>query len=425
MEILLLSSYFQSAHATANGLCARSVRDALCKLGHHVTVICYASHQEGAGEPDVIEVGEKKELRYYGSNIGVRIKSYTDSIRSLFRPYSDRKLKDAYKTAAVEVMHNKKIDMIVAFYFPLETLIAASELKAEYPDIKTVTYELDSMGDGISKNSALEGMKTKVFEHYVDRLYSHIDQIIVMRAHEAFWRQTHERHLRKVQIADIPMILMDTGPKGEIVCERDYFECIYAGLLDTNYRNPQYFLMLLSEINRDAIFLKAHFYSKGDCEETLKEVEEKTGYLKTHGYVSKEILDCASERTSCFISLGNANSKSVPSKIFSYISKVKPIIHLSTQENDVCIDYFSRYPLALVLREGDGLEENAEKIRRFLANCAERTVEVKGITETFRENTPSFSANLIVSAAISQTDSSYGTTRKTTLKQKNRTARRY
>lgn len=395
MNIILLSSYFQSVHATANGLCASSIRDELCKRGHQVTVICYKAPQDNFKEKDIIEIEEKKELIFDGSDIRQRMKAYAHTIKALFEPYSDRKLVDSYKNSVIEVMRNKKVDMIVAFYFPLETAIAVTELKEEYPDTKTVIYELDSVGDGISGESVLEKMKTNAFEQYLDKLYCRLDKIVVMRAHKAFWVNKHSRYLDKMLIADIPMVRVNEKAQNNFTSEEDSFDCIYAGLLDTNYRDPKYFLELLSEINKNEVLLKAHFYSKGNCEETLKKIAKKTNYLETHGYVAKDILDKASEKTSCFISIGNANSNSVPSKIFSYISGGKPIVHISSQKRDVCVDYLNRYPMALVLYQRDSLLENVEKVKCFLNNCRKKTVDIQGVEEIFVENTPEFSAKII------------------------------
>ncbi len=397
MEILLFSSYFQKMHATANGLCAASVYDGLRKQGHNITVVCYRSGEDVEKADNIIEVEEKKEFGNTGAGVVGKWKAYGNTFKALFRPYIDKKLVQGYKNAAKKVIREKKVDMIVAFYFPLETAIAAAELKAEYPDVKTVIYELDSVGDGVLGQAFLEKRKAAAAERYLDKRYRCFDAVVVMRAHAAFWKRTHFLHLDKMRIADIPMIQSNMETKSITIPQQNPFSCIYAGLLDKQFRNPAYFLKLLSQINQKETVFTAHFYTKGDCEQLLKAEEEKTSYVKTHGYVTQKVLEDACANAACLISIGNASSHSVPSKIFSYISSGKPIIHITAQKQDVCIDYLNKYPLALVLNEDDALGENAEKIMGFLHDCKERTVKLQSIKETFVENTPEFSAKMIES----------------------------
>ena len=219
-----------------------------------------------------------------------------------------------------------------------------------------------------------------------------------MRAHESFWKKAHGKYAEKMLIADIPMIKTDINERESSYESFDGDSCIYAGLLDRSFRNPTHLLKIFSEINKDGNSLHAHFYSKGNCEDILKAAEEQCDYLHTHGYVAKSVLDKASEKAVAFISIGNATSSSVPSKIFSYISNGKPIIHISSQEGDVCARYLQKYPLALILSDTSSVSNSANQIKEFLKNCRGKTVDARTIQELFFENTPEFSANLFEDA---------------------------
>ena len=396
MEIIVLSSYFQSAHATANGLCARAVCQALRQQGHGVRVICYASPGDAVKEEGIVEIPEKRDAFLQGSGMQLRLRAYARTAREICSPWYDGTLVKHYVSALSRLLQQKKADMIIAMYFPLETVLAAAAVKAAHPQIKTVVYELDSAGDGISNGKALDHLKERAFERRMEGLYARFDGAVVMKSHEAYWRKTHGRHVKKMRVADIPMITPAEHGEEERKAEKQpCFTCLYAGLLDAKHRNPGCFLQLLAGINGEGQLLKAHFYSKGDCEETLKAIEKQHAYLETHGYVAKDVLDAAGRAATCFLSLGNGSSNSVPSKLFFYISTGKPILHMAPRKEDVCVEYLKRYPMALVLYEGDPLQENILRLRQFLLSRGGQAMDGAAIRQLYAENTPEFSAALI------------------------------
>ena len=107
------------------------------------------------------------------------------------------------------------------------------------------------------------------------------------------------------------------------------------------------------------------------------------------------ILEEAIAKADVLVSVGNRVSRSVPSKLITYISYGKPVVHFSSQKGDVCVQYLEKYPLGLVLREWDNAETNANKLYEFVEKNRGKMVDFSEISNPFLMNTPSYSADLI------------------------------
>ena len=111
-------------------------------------------------------------------------------------------------------------------------------------------------------------------------------------------------------------------------------------------------------------------------------------------------MDKAIARADILVSIGNSISRSVPSKLITYLSYGKPVIHFSSQKDDVCVQYLDQYPLGLVLNEWESVEENACKLCGFIQKVQTMTVEFSEIANTLWMNTPLYSAELIEDAIV-------------------------
>ena len=100
--------------------------------------------------------------------------------------------------------------------------------------------------------------------------------------------------------------------------------------------------------------------------------------------------------TDILVSIGNAVSNSLPSKVIDYIAYGKPIIHFSSQKNDVCKNYFDKYPLALVIDESAPVNHACDLIKEFIAENKGKKVSYDTISKIFYRNEPQYSANMIM-----------------------------
>ena len=109
----------------------------------------------------------------------------------------------------------------------------------------------------------------------------------------------------------------------------------------------------------------------------------------------QEELQKIIEHTHFLISIGNSTSRSVPSKLISYIASGKPIIHFSSQENDVCWEYLDNYPLGLVVKQSLSYDQACEIVYRFVKQNCGKNVDFDSVREKFYLHDPAYSAKLI------------------------------
>ena len=385
--VLLTRAYL--GEATANGICARNIVNELRARKHDVEIICCEDDKcnktaeagvhivEGTGE--CLSAGLTHKLSTALQILSGRVAN------------TDKKLVSNYFDALNEINNEKTVDGIIAIYFPRESVEAMRLFKERHNCVKTIIYELDSMGDGVS-SAPFKSIYKRNWMNWMFKVYERIDNIIIMQSHEVYWKNTYgARFSPKMKIADIP-----------VLTEKRYAEnndikitMIYAGLIKKKYRSASFLLNVLAEL-KDRVNYEFSFYSRGDSEVELAEAATHNKKILNKGYVSQEILDEAILNSDILVSIGNSVSRSVPSKIITYISYGKPIIHFASQKDDVCNEYLENYELALVVDQNRTVEEACESILGFLKKIQGVTVRFAEIKDRFYQCTPEYSAELII-----------------------------
>lgn len=90
--------------------------------------------------------------------------------------------------------------------------------------------------------------------------------------------------------------------------------------------------------------------------------------------------------------MGNKESDFLPSKILYYIGTRKKIIHFAPDAEDVAIPYLNKYKNALIIYEGENIENVCDKIISFLFDTSTNNITDEELTELFFQNTPVYSA---------------------------------
>jgi glycosyltransferase involved in cell wall biosynthesis len=388
-NILIISSYYLGS-ASANGMCAKNLAKKLYAQGNEVNILCY-------GESDDIDSAVYTvPFPLFNQSKSFLGKAFT-ILKSFITPKIDGMLVKNYTDKALKICAEKNIDTVVAMFFPFESVSVLKTIKKRFPNIKTVIYELDSVGDGVATYSKYQALADRAIKRWCDKYYSCADKIIIMQTHEEYWNSTfRKKHGDKLVLADIPVLVEHPLPETKKK-EDASLSFLYGGLIQEAYRSPNYLLKFFEEyakINKSEL----HFFSKGDCEEKISEAAKRVGCIFQHGYVSEAELDVAIADADILLSIGNRVSRSVPSKLITYFACGKPVVHFSSQKEDVCMQYIEKYELGLVLCEWDTVEENIRKFQDFLDKALGRSVNIEMVEKVFNKNTPSYSASLITEA---------------------------
>lgn len=230
------------------------------------------------------------------------------------------------------------------------------------------------------------------------RLLTALDGVFVTPAMAALYEDDGplKAFRSKMRVLDFPSLAPPPGPDQPRQPGR--LRCVFVGSLYPQLRTPHYALSLFAALDDpevELIFVGGGWESYPD--DPAASCRKRLGdRLQILGPVPKQEADQWLERADLLLSLGNGVSNQVPSKIFEYFAAGKPILHLAKLENDPCLSYFDRWPLAFSLLEKEGTGQAVcEKLKNFLHQKGLCRLSYKQAEAVFSENTPSHAADCL------------------------------
>lgn len=184
-----------------------------------------------------------------------------------------------------------------------------------------------------------------------------------------------------------------TPTERDIVMDRSKINLLFCGTMHANIRSPKYFLDIVSRLDERFCVYFVGFGCPQLRERFPFETKAQVVTLPNQTY---QIALNAMHNADILINIDNSVPVHMPSKTLEYINSGKPIVNFHKLEDCTTLYYTKRYPLCLDLPEYDpDIETAADK---FLAFCLEnhgKTIDTTGITETFRDCTPEYIADVI------------------------------
>ena len=390
-NIVVLSNKYLDI-PSANGICAKNLVCALRKRGHNVFVVCYEKEtlKDEEYQEYIYTIKEPNEDAHH-TILNKAFRTVSVMIGST-KPIINEELTNYYYRCLCDICNQVTIDAIIAMYFPFESVEAMRRFISEHSGIKSFVYELDSVGDGVSKKQFLYNIYNSAYEKWLNKVYSEISYTLVMQSHIDYWRGHYGTDFQnKMVLTDYPVLL---NRQHTIRSRNNRIKFIYSGIIDKRYRSPSYLLRVLEQL-KEKIDFEFHFYSKGDCEDEIADVANRIRGIHQNGYVAPNELNVALSDSDYLVSIGNSMSRAVPSKLITYLGYGKPIIHFASQEDDICLEYLRKYPLALFINQNDNLSESTSKIMKFINETTGKSVDFKEISRNYENNTPDYSAEII------------------------------
>ena len=382
---------------SANGICLKGIIDILKEQGDEVIVLTSNLHNypfyEEIDNTKIYRIKDKFIYtdKFNSKNVFFKkIFKLIDKISSLFKllVYYNVSLtrKRRYTLKADELMKEYKFDMVISVVRPAETLYVLKFLKKNYPEIKTVSYNLDILNDiNISKFiNPLYQVKTIRFYR---RISLYIDAIINLNYSKEYFLSSFYKNLHnKMYFVDIPTF-HQIKSEYEIKDWKDNtINIVFTGMLSETIRNPETILKCFFYL-RDIDFV-LHFYSRG-CEDILNEVKKQLGNkIELHGFVPTEVSYAAIKKADYLLNISNKTNYQVPSKIFEYFASGKPLINYIYSDNDPAMKYYNQYDNRIDICSGNNIEQESKKLRMFLFNKRKKSMTYKELEEIYYENTP-------------------------------------
>lgn len=394
--------------ASANGICVSKVAQLLLKEGYSVDCLCMWNCQAPEKEDiDGVKVyringtlsnriswrllyGKPSQLLVAVYKIVVTLSRIKAALLYPIYPMTTPlfALKTLFK---VDQLYKKeRYDIVVPVFQPFSYLWVGTMLKKRYPQLKLVLYYLDILSGGVPpKGFSAEWLMKKAYR-WEKSFFERADLIIIMKSYQKHYTgELFKKYQDKIYYGDFPLVV--ENDKARYVKRNIQKKCnfILAGLIQKNMRNPEYLFALLSRL-KGYVSFKFDFCGRHDCDELVHSLSKELGEsFCFHGQVDADVANMMIDNADVLISIGNSLDAAVPSKIFTYMSTGKPILHLYSSKNDAALYYLKEYPLSLMLYEDwEQLDKNVDKLVGFLMNKDYDVLRYGDIENIFIENTP-------------------------------------
>lgn len=276
------------------------------------------------------------------------------------------------------------IDIIIPLCFPFESIVASNEFIKSHKSISVFPYLIDKFSYSQTIYRTKINKKIKLNRNLALEIKELNKSTGVLSTYN--WKEIYNKQL-KIKLYSIYLPLIDSkGIYNKMPDEQDiHYQIFFAGSLSKQMRpigNTMQIMKKIFETDPD-MSVKVLFYVKGNLNKELNSVAK----YKWFSMKFNQTLDRANEeeRSSKFLlSIGNIDIQQVPSKIFEYITTLKPIIHVYQNDNDPVISILRKYPNSCLLDGTDhsDSDKEAEKLRHFI-NSPLKKVNIEDIMQEY------------------------------------------
>ncbi len=407
-KILLMTDYYYP-DPCANGVCLYEIAKELIDRGNEVHILSINNGiKEKEYEYDGVKVHSIRQDKIYyhlkkqenkaeeeRSKLALKFWSTTNKMRFLLEvpnyPVTLPMLASRYYKK-LESLHKKyNFSFYLSMFHPIHAVNAGIKLKKKYPQIKMGFYSLDSMTNDI-KPFHFKEFKEKRDYSFEEKIHECSDVILNLKCHEKHYlNKKFDKYREKMRTVDIPLIKENNGVKEKT---GDGIHIVYSGTLYP-IRNPEFSCNCFSKlVGQD---FKLDFFSRGSLEHIIEKYEGLTsGKIKRNGYIQREKLLEIIANSDFLLSIGNEGLEAIPSKIFEYMSALKPIIHFYKNDSDSCLPYLKNYPHVLMIKEDEKkIEEICQSLKDFMEKTLGKTIKYSEILGSFEMNTPKYTADIL------------------------------
>lgn len=184
-RVLILSSNCFK-YVSANGMCARALRDAFVQLGCETHLVGIGDSDECHQDGNRIEHHVNVILRTDSNQtISRQLMNHMKSIQGFFSPVFDKNLISKYYGKLKQVMEEWDFDIIISMYYPFEFYEVSRLLKSKYSKPLYVGFELDSSTNHTRKLKPHQILLRNTRMSWLRSYYNNVcDCLCVLKIHE-------------------------------------------------------------------------------------------------------------------------------------------------------------------------------------------------------------------------------------------------
>ena len=388
--VVICGSYMPNYSAV--GICAKNVVNEFVKLGHDVTVIAERTAIP-ITESHIEEIRHISSLYldlYFSSNRFVRliyrIIRYLGAILSLKNIKYD--IVKAYLKELKDVNRCDKIDLIVPMCFPFESILAANKFaEIHQAEVLPVVFDNLVMNNNYNRLKLNRILKQQVHLELLKEVIAKSKKVFVIHSQKSFFEQKFNKEMHKIAFIEHPLLLR---PERE---QRTSTTVFYAGSFLKGY------VVKILEKVVPQVQNHFEFCVMGDDLRSIKTLTAKfPDKIRNNGTIPfKEVMEKIAD-VGFLISVAETRGVQISSKIFTYISTGKPIIHFYYANNDINLSVLKKYPLLCPINLKDSDKDNlVDKLVSFL-NVEHKIVDFDKIQTLFSDALPESLVNNIISA---------------------------
>jgi len=283
-------------------------------------------------------------------------------------------LKTHYAKAIRRICKLQRIDCIVCFKNPNDTIAGAIEANVDVP---IIAYELDPWENCAEQTD--EELSEQQYE-----LEKHCAAIITTKLlYPNYMKPECKIPSDRVFSAEFPNIVEYAAP-----CKKTFTDgkihCVFTGQLYDDIRNPKFTIELFSKLADKNIVLDI-FGNDNGC---LKDIDLPDNIVY-HGEVSSDEAMSYLFAADVVVNIGNTLVYMLPSKILTYVSMGKPILNIIKSTKCPTLSYLDKYPLAKTILEKEYVSDNdIKEIISFCKSAPAHIVEFNDVKAIFSDATP-------------------------------------
>lgn len=404
--LLATDSYYYSP--TANGICVEAIADQLVAMGKEVHVLCFR-HKNDLKEEQIngikvhrIEMDWVNKLRFlYEKELTGMEQSFVKNIMIFLNrleavffihwfPMRSPIFCARYKRKMEQLQNKYSFDIIVASYSPFEAAYALTYMDERIP-VKKCLYTLDSFTNLKKRFFMSREYQERKGWKWERKIYSKCDIILNLKCHEKHYNKTRYDVFRtKMKIVDIPH--MKEYDFEENLEKEKTLTIMYAGAIRDDIM--PYALTYFEEMmQNDRLVFKLYTRSTVASYRKMINKDANKNFI-TNGFVDRKKVLVEERKADFLLSMGNANSDFISSKVIELIATGKSIIHIYSYNKDSALPYYDIYPNCCCLNINDSVDINKKKIIEFI-NSERKTVPFKELEKMYFLNSPKYTAQII------------------------------
>ena len=284
--VMIVGGYFP--YASPTGKCAEQYIS-LIQENYDVDVICIARINEDKylyNDKNIYPVGCKQIFSLNNmakkNNFLFLLKKLRIKIINLFHQPNNLYwyVKEAYRKLE-EIHYEKPIDIVFSVGAPMASHCAANKFKDKYPEIRWVTYSVDSY--------AAQNNNKKKYILYEKNILAKADFNFL--SEEIYNNSSFLYINNREKFETLPYVLSinkNINSKTNIF-ESDKINLLYAGRFYKKIRNPKFLLELIKYLDDNVVL---HLYCTSDCDKLIKKyVSSSNGKIVLHDMVSIEEIN--------------------------------------------------------------------------------------------------------------------------------------